>query len=300
MIRHLLHSEIDKQRWDAMLLACQNRLWYAQSWVLGIASPGWGALVDEATGALMPLTWRRKWGVEYLFQPLGLQQLGVFAPEPSQADAIRLLQSIPERFRYWDIAMQDLPGLDSLADGHVERRTNQTLLLDRPIDDLRKVYSKNHLRNLKAGTGLEPATIGVKAFAELFRRTTGARYGSDALKGFDDFERIMEEGVRRGQCTLSAMRLEGEVVAAACFATWQGRTIMLKSANTASGMESKAMFRLMDDWITQHAGSGLLLDFAGSVTPSVARFNAGFGASSGVYLRLVRNRLPMPIRWLKR
>lgn len=300
MIRHLVHHDIDKRRWDARLLSCRNRLWYAQSWVLDLASPGWEAVVDDASGAMMPLTWRRKWGVDYLFQPLGLQQLGVFAPESSQTDAVRLLLSVPERFRYWDIAMQEIPGLTSLADGRIEQRVNQSLLLDRSVDELRKAYAKNHLRNLKGGAGLEPATIDAKAFAELFRRTTGVRYGAASLKGFDVFARVMEEGLRRGQCELSAWRSKDEVVAAACFAIWEGRTIMLKSANTVSGMESKAMFRLIDDWIARHAGSGLLLDFAGSGTPSVARFNAGFGAGSGVYLRLVRNRLPWPIRWLKR
>lgn len=300
MIRHLIHREIDKDRWDAHLLNSGNRLWYAQSWVLDLASPGWGALIDEESAAMMPLTWRRKWGVDYLFQPLGLQQLGVFAPDPSHAETTRLLNAVPERFNYWDICIQETAGINVATDIHVEQRPNQTLLLDKPVDELRKAYAKNHLRNLKTEAPLEQASMDAHSFADLFRRTTGARYGKDALKGFDEFERIIEEGVRRGQCEVIALKLKDEVIAAACFATWQGRTIMLKSANTEAGMESMAMFHLLDSWIARHAGTGLLLDFAGSGTPSVARFNAGFGASSGVYLRLVRNRLPMPIRWLKR
>jgi len=60
------------------------------------------------------------------------------------------------------------------------------------------------------------------------------------------------------------------------------------------------MFHLVDRYISDHAGSGVLLDFAGSNTASVARFNAGFGARSTVYLHLVRNRLPAPLRWIKR
>jgi hypothetical protein len=81
---------------------------------------------------------------------------------------------------------------------------------------------------------------------------------------------------------------------------WEGRSILLKSANDERGQEQQAMFHLIDHCITSRAGSGILLDFAGSNTPSVARFNAGFGARSSVYLHLVRNRLPPPLRWFKR
>lgn len=300
MIEHTAHTDIEKERWDAGLLACSNRLWYAQRWVLDLACPRWEALVDEESGAMMPLTWRRKWGVDYLFQPLGLQQLGVFAPEAAQADLIRFLVSIPARFRYWDIAVQEMPGLRGLLDGRVVQRVNQTLRMDRSIDQLRTAYAKNHLRNLKRDDGLERTDMDVKSFAGLFRATTGARFGADAVHGFDEFTLVMEEGVRRGQCVVRALKKDDEVLAAACFATWEGRSILLKSANTARGQDAHAMFRLIDDWVAEHAGSGILLDFAGSNTPGVARFNAGFGAESGVYLRLVRNRLPMPIRWLKR
>lgn len=59
------------------------------------------------------------------------------------------------------------------------------------------------------------------------------------------------------------------------------------------------MFHLTDAWIARSAGTGMLLDFAGSNTPSVARFNAGFGAVTRPYFRLRRNRLPLLARWLK-
>ena len=103
MIRHLHHGDIDKAWWDAQLLRCSNRLWYAQSWLLDIASPGWEALVDDRTGAIMPLTWRRKYGIQYLFTPYAIQQLGVFVPEMDQDICTRMLDAIPKHFRYWDI-----------------------------------------------------------------------------------------------------------------------------------------------------------------------------------------------------
>ena len=301
MIKHLTHPEIDKAWWDAALLRCTNRLWYAQSWILDIASPGWEALVDEETGAIMPLTWRRKWGVNYLFQPYGLQQLGLFAPIGSKDRTDEFLAAIPSRFRYWDICLNE--SMRSLMkDGvSVTERTDQVLSVNASIEELREAYSKGHRRNIRSS---DHGEIGERAtaaeFFELFSRTTGSRYGAKHPSDLVALQRVVEEGIQRDQCRIVSINDGSAILGAVCFATWEGRSILLKSANTPAGLEAKAIFRIIDHWIASHAGSDTLLDFAGSMTPSVERFNAGFGARPRVYLRLVRNRLPAPLRWLKR
>lgn len=301
MIRHLQHTDIDKAWWDQALLRCADRLWYAQSWVLDHAAPGWDAIVDYDSGAIMPLTWRRKWGVDYLFQPFGLQQLGVFAPEPGQAQTIRLMLAIPERFPYWDISVQHIAGFKEIHHGRIEERTNQVLPLEGNVEELRAAYSQGHRRNLRnPDSAMVFSNMTADDFVGLFRRTTGERFGAAAVRGLSDLQGAITEGVRRGQCEIVSFVNGDSVVGAVCFATWEGRTILLKSANTSEGMEARAIFRILDHWVQRHAGTGFLLDFAGSMTPSVARFNAGFGAQPRVYLRLVRNLLPAPLRWLKR
>lgn len=70
MIVHLRHHDIDPVAWDQRLEACSNASWYGLSSTLEAAAPGgWDALVDETTGEQMPLFWRRKYGVSYLYQP---------------------------------------------------------------------------------------------------------------------------------------------------------------------------------------------------------------------------------------
>lgn len=301
MIRHLLHSDIDKAWWDTQLLRCSNRLWYAQSWVLDIAAPNWEALVDDATGAIMPLTWRRKWGINYLFTPYSVQQLGVFAPTMDDAVSAPMLEAIPKRFRYWDIWLNaDMHARASGGDV-LHENANQLLDLGPGIDVLRAAYSEGHRRNLrKARPNDDARDVSTGAFVDLFMRTTGARFGN-VPPGADVMLRtLLRAAHERGQCRIPAIWQDEEAIAAVCFIQWEGRIILLKSARDERGQEQRAMFHLVDAEIAQHAGSGRLFDFAGSNTPSVARFNAGFGARSTVYLRLVRNRLPPPLRWLKR
>lgn len=301
MIRHLHHSDIDKVWWDAELLRCSNRMWYAQSWVLDITAPKWEALVDDATGAIMPLTWRRKWGINYLFTPYAVQQLGVFAPTMDDAVSAGMLEAVPERFRYWDIWLNAEMRLQASDGDGLHENTNQLLDLGPGIDLLRAAYSEGHRRNLrKARTNDAARDIPVDPFIDLFMRTTGARFGNVPAGADVMLRTLLRAANERGQCRIPGMCQGKEASAAVCFIQWEGRIILLKSASDERGQEQRAMFHLVDAEIAQRAGSARLLDFAGSNTPSVARFNAGFGARSTVYLRLVRNLLPPPQRWLKR
>ncbi|MEO8589846.1 MAG: GNAT family N-acetyltransferase [Flavobacteriales bacterium] len=303
MIGHLRHTEIDKAEWDAKLLRCVNRMWYMQSWVLDIASPGWEALMDEASGAIMPLTWRRKWGNTYLFQPYGLQQQGVFAPQVDDTLSTAFLAAIPSRFTYCDIYLNEAMRVLAGPHDRVSENTQQTVVLDADAATLRARYSQGHRRNLRK-TGPDALSIteavGADEFVPLFARTTGERFGGSPSGSMEMMRRLIGAAIDRAQCRIVGIREEGALIAAACFMEWEGRVILFKSANDAAGQERQAMFHIVDRYIGDHADTGVVLDFAGSNTASVARFNAGFGARSTVYLRLVRNRLPLPFRWFKK
>lgn len=303
MIVHFEHRKIDKALWDARLLRSANRLWYMQSWVLDIASPGWEALVDEGSGAIMPLTWRSKFGVRYLFQPYGLQQQGVFAPRLDPVMSAAFIGAVPDRFPYWDIYLNEAMHIIGGSGDQLSENRQQALKLEGDVDALRSGYSQGHRRNLrKAVEGQLPVVDDIEAseFTRLFIRTTATRFGNMPAGSMQVMEQLITASIRKGQCRILGMRDRGEPIAAVCFMEWEGRSILFKSANDAAGQERQAMFHLIDRYIADHAGSGIILDFAGSNNASVARFNSGFGAHSTIYLRLKRNRLPGPLRWLKK
>lgn len=302
MIRHLKHDQIDKAEWDKLLLRCADRLWYVQSWVLDLCCPQWEALIGD-DGSLMPLIWRRKFGVDYLYQPYAVQQQGVFSPRRDERTDNAFLEAVPSRFRYWDVHLNAAMRIHADPDDRLSTGTNQDVDLGPDATTLRAAYSQGHRRNLRKGGDDPPVVVRDVTSAEfvaLFHRTTGKRFGNVPEGGMQLLERMLAGALERSQCTLLGVREDGVLIAAVCFMEWEGRSILLKSANDKAGSERQAMFHLVDRYISEHAGSGLLLDLAGSNTASVARFNAGFGARSTVYLHLVRNRLPAPLRWFKR
>ena len=101
-ISYLPHNEIDFSKWDHCIDSASNSLIYGYSYYLDHMAKNWDALVLGNYDAVMPLTWNRKYGVYYLYQPFLTAQLGVFG-NSINADMIEeFLQSIPPRFRYWD------------------------------------------------------------------------------------------------------------------------------------------------------------------------------------------------------
>ncbi len=302
MIKHLTHEAIDKTWWDRQLNCCVNRSWYAKSDVLDIVSPNWEALVDEVSGAIMPLTWRRKFGIDYLFQPYAIQQLGVFSSgpiEPSSSTAF--LDSIPQRFRYVDIWLNEHMGTLGI-DGGIQN-ADQTLRPISSIEALREAYDKGHRRNLKKV--LPPDTewtsdMNAATFVELFERTTAARFGG--LRPIDRgiLLALIAHAIERGEANIIGLRSQGATIAAACFIDRDGKSVLLKSASTSAGTEHCAIFHIVDNWIAKNAGTDKVLDFAGSNHPGTRRFNEGFGGSTSLYLNVRRNRLPLWLKWMKR
>jgi hypothetical protein len=80
VIQYLTHNQIDKKKWDATIAECGNI--YAFSWYLDIVHPHWEALVEGDYQVVMPITGGKKFGINYLFQPYFVQQLGVFSKQP--------------------------------------------------------------------------------------------------------------------------------------------------------------------------------------------------------------------------
>ena len=302
MIKHLTHEAIDKTWWDNRVNCCVNRSWYAKSDVLDIVSPNWEALVDDVSGAIMPLTWRRKFGIDYLFQPYAIQQLGVFSSgpiEPSSSTAF--LDSVPQRFRYVDIWLNEHMGTLGI-DGGLQN-VNQTLRPISSIESLRDTHGKSARPAVEEMVSRD--TRGARdrvqsTFGELSARTTAGRTGW--LRPIDRriILALIAHAIESGEASIIGLRSQGSTIAAACFIDRDGRSVLLKSASTSAGTEHCAIFHIVDNWIAKNAGTDKVLDFAGSNHAGTRRFNEGFGGSTSLYLNVRRNRLPLWLKWMKR
>ncbi|MBN1143737.1 MAG: hypothetical protein JXA72_04915 [Bacteroidales bacterium] len=303
MIKYLKHSEIDKQLWDKCIYHSMNRLTYGMSWWLDVVSPGWEALVQDDYVAVMPLTRKRRFGIDYLYQPYLTQQLGVFSankPEPEVVD--QFLDAIPEKIRYVDI---HLNSMNSPLNHNFtySARNNYTLEMTRTYVHLLAGYHRNCRRNLQKAVqaGLEVKSgPSPKVFTSFVERNLDKQVQDMGNKICPVIREITQASIQQGVGEIKGVyKPNGKLVAAGWFIYDMGRCIFGVCASTREGRKNQSMYLLVDHVIENRSGKGEIFDFTGSNIPGVAYFNAGFGAVKSTYLAAQRNLLPWPLSLMK-
>ena len=78
-IQYLTYQEIDFTKWDFCIAQSANKLIYVEANYLNKIATNWDAIVLNDYDAVMPLIWRKKMGIRYLYQPAFLQQAGIYS-----------------------------------------------------------------------------------------------------------------------------------------------------------------------------------------------------------------------------
>lgn len=291
MIQYLSHERIDKTRWDTCVAQSVNGNGYAWSWYLDIVHPGWEALVELVDGnylSIMPITNKKKYGINYLCQPFFVQQLGIFSVEPlTQEKVLAFLQAIPHRYRLVEIRLNEQNCLPDRSKG-VEMHRNFLLDLDNSYESLSSKYHENTRRNLKKSLNsslhlVKEAPIQ-KAIA-LFRSDKGASIAHWGDAEYARLECLSMAAVNSSNAFIYGVQelVNEEIICCALFLKSLGRITFLFSGNSPLGRETQAMTFLIDQVIREFAGTPLTFDFEGSDDPQLARFYQGFGSTAVSY-----------------
>ncbi len=299
-LKYLKHSEIDYEKWDRCIYEAPNSRVYAASWYLDRTAIVWDALILGDYEFAMPLPYRKKLGISYLYQPLFSQQLGIF-PSPPAEIALEFYAIAVRNFRYSDIQLNawNLPPL-YLSGARFYPRKNLLLPLDADYETLLSNYSKNAHRNIaKANNNRLNFVEGIKMedYLSLKQKNLPVKF---TKTDFQKLKSIIAYSQYKGFGEIVGVYTSGnELCAAVFFFRWKNRIIYMNAVSNKEGKEQRAMFFLIDHFLEASAGTNLTLDFEGSMLPGVARFFEGFGAIPETYYRMKFNRLPFPIRWIK-
>jgi len=296
MIHYLKHTGIDKHRWDDCIDRSFNRRIYAYSWYLDLVCPGWEALVEDDYIRVFPLTWRRKWGINYLFQPFFTQQLGIFSPEALTVTHINgFIRTIPHKFRFAEINLNSGNNV-TIADGVATLRYNHEICLDQNYEMLCVGYSQNTRRNIRKAVELEVClgkVVRTDDLISLFRENFGKKEGKLRDADYETIRKIISFCLSRKMgYVMGAYSDAGILCAAAFFLFDRDRAYFLFAASSPEARENGAMFMLIDRFIADNAQKQFMLDFEGGNDPNLGRFYKSFGATVVSYPALRINHLP--------
>lgn len=289
----LKRKEIDDGKWDALIAASTAETLYPYSWYLDKVADNWSALVVDDYRFVMPVVWKKKAGIKYMYQPLYAQQLGVFSREyVDPALIMRMLKSLYRKFRFagMNFNVKNLVGEEKPFT--VYDKCNYVLGLHHDYETLYKSYNANAKRNIKKAReapGQLEKNLPVEELVKLKRENDVIKR---SMEDYSWMNSLFDTIKQRGAGSIYAICSKEAIIAAAFFAFSKRRAIYLLSASSSEGKENRAMFQIVDTFIRDHAGSGLILDFEGSNIPSVARFFGGFGAQPETYQNVGFSRLP--------
>lgn len=299
-IKYLKHEEINRLKWDKCINQAVNGIVYAYSWYLDIVSYGWEALVFDDYKAVMPLTTKRKYGFNYIFQPRYTQQLGVFTSEILGQNLVEsFLKAIPERYKIININLNTYNKVGTIK-GQVKHGITYQLDLISSYKTIAKSYNQNTRRNIRKAEKNDiqiSKHVNLKDLLLLKKQTSNIPITFEHL---NILRRIIPFSVSHnlGE-TYGAYNKNNELVAAAYFIRSHNKSIYLLSASTNEGKEVGGMFLIIDKYIRENAEKNLTLDFEGSSIETLARFYKGFGANPINYNKVYMNRLPWFLKFIK-
>ena len=297
------NNQIDKKKWDCCISHSLNEIPYPYSWYLDCVCKNWEALIWKDYEAVFPLTWNKKGGVYYLFQPFFTQQLGVFSPKEISPSLLNdFLETIPEKFRLAEINLNIAnPYSGNLFS--VRKKITHQLLLNEKHDVLLANYNENTKRNLKKAAK-ENLTVTDDITAvqliSLFKKNQGETVKELKKEDYERLKNLVAVSIRNNSGELIGVKtINGKLCAAGFFVRSKRVLINLFPSSNEEGKKSGAMFLLIDYMLKKYEQSDLIFDFEGSEIPSIARFYKGFGAEEVYYYHIRRNNLPWHLKWLK-
>lgn len=300
-IRHLTYQHIDKQKWDACITTAGNGLVYAQSVYLDTLASHWDALVLNDYEAVMPLTWNKKYGIHYLYQPFFTACLGVFGNNIT-ADLLNdFLQQIPLKFRYWDIYLNH-GNLFQLPNFKLYERINYVLPLHDSYEKLFDTFRDNIKRNIKKAEKLQ-CTINKNFPVDdvISLAMEQAKVFSLPKTGYDNFKKLYEFLYLQQQAiTYGVFNAAGQLVSSCVFFFFKNRAYYILVGNHPDGKTIGSSHLLIATFIRDYAGQNLVLDFEGSDIRNLAFFYSSFGAVEEKYAGIKLNRLPKILQLIKK
>jgi hypothetical protein len=296
------HQEIDKTLWDNLVDLSPISFPYWRSWYLDIVSPGWKAVIAGNYDFVLPLPYRKKGGIKYIFPPEFTQQMGVFGKDyPTTQLVTQMIDEATKSFKYLEFNLNEKNQVDFI-DAVLKKRRNFELTLNDSYENLYANFYKNTKRNIKKCIKENLVVSSGRSSIEIietFNDNKAKQLKHQKKIDYEMLEKLIGIGLEKNIVEIKHVHHDDIFLGGAVFFNEKGRKVFLFSALSAEGRKKRAMFCLINSVIQENAKSNLILDFEGSDDKNLGNFYHRFGAKERLYLYLKINRLPRLIKWLK-
>lgn len=290
--------EINKKNWDACIAKHENGLIYSTTDYLDAMADNWTGFVFGDYEAVMPIVWRKKFGIKYCYNIPFVQQLG-FVGKQDEIKNIDIKKLLLTAVKYGDYNFnffhQNLQGI------HIKLFCNYILPLNN-YNYIYKNYSSDLINNLKKSSAQNliysngDLDKALNIYYELYKSRTPHVTNND-FKKFRELCKLLQPA-GKSFCK-QITNANNETLAIAVFLQDDKRIYNMANSTTEAGRKTGANHFLFDNMIREFSEKKRILDFEGSDIPGIKSFYQKFGAINQSYYSWHFNRLPFPLNMLK-
>lgn len=276
MIKYIKRKNLDIDKYNHCIENCLQSRVYAFSWYLDIVADYWDVLVLEDYKAVMPIPWKKKYGIKYVTQPHFCQQLGIFSiDEISKELQKEFLKNIPKNFLKVSLSLN----ADNFKLSSENKRVNYFIELTEDYKILFKNFSKGRKHAIKVGekSNLEIKKISLQNLIEIQKKNYDFIFSEETLLKLAKIEN------KKSTIKIKGVFKDNILLGGAFFIDVNARIIYLFSAFTEEGRKHQAASFLISEIIKNDENSNKILDFEGGNIDSIGKFYRSFGATEESY-----------------
>ena len=290
MIHYLKRNKVNVEKYDFCIKNALNSRIYAYSWYLDIVADNWDVLVLNDYEAVMPLPWRQKYFIKYIYPPAWTQQLGVFSSNTiSEELIVSFIKAIPRKFK--KITIQFNSG-NVFKHKNITERVNYILPLNRSYEEVYKEYRADRKNRVKQGyrNNLSIKEVNIQSLIEI-----GKRYYSYLNINNDDYLKLKKLAFyalkKKNGFITGIERNDGSILGGVLFLESKSRITYLFSVVTDEGKNKQVTSSIIDSLIKDKISSNKTLDFEGSMIDGIADFYRSFGGKKELYYLYKQKRI---------
>ncbi len=305
-IQYLPHNKIIKEKWDSCIKLSANGLIYAEYDYLETIASKWDALILNDYEAVMPLCWRRKLGIKYLYQPSFFQQGGIFCKQHLPEDLIEaFIKEASLHFKFAEITMnyQNVLTYNKKAFSF-SLRNNFVLELNKGYKNIFAGFKPTVRQRIKkaAQSGLQyHSSLDYTETITLYRKLYQQRLPEFSNKDYEQFQKLCAIYFKQKRILIRKVTdKEGkDLLAATLLLKDEKRLYNIISCIVPKGKDLLANYFMYDRIINEFAGTEYIFDFEGSDKPGIAHFYKKFTGNNETYPFVKFNNLPAAIKLIK-
>jgi hypothetical protein len=299
-LKHLAHKQIDKTKWDNALHKAHNGNPCASSWYLDIVSPGWDALIRGDYEIIFPLCRKKKYGIEYLFQPFFTTCFELYstieANEDTKAEALNYINNA---YRFAEINLK-VPKELIPPEFKITARLAQQIKMAEGYSSSSHSLKQNLSRAGKSGIA-NSVLITPAKFVQCTKQELSEKIKEFGANEYKMLESLIAKAMELNFGVATGVIENESEYYCGCFIVLSGlKHVLVKAFTNENGRKNGSMSFLRDQYFQNLNGTEVIFDFNGSNLAGVAAYNKNFGAEDYIYYNLKLNKLPWPLRLLKK